>query len=283
MALPKHILFPVDFSNGCRAVWPAVEGMARQFNVHVTLLHALDLDRFELPEVFSEFQPIREHFREKLDQFPTPILELPNVRRELADGDAAPSIVQCAARLDAPLIMMPTRGDSGFRQLLLGSVTAAVLHDAGCPVWTEAHTEGESTHTGIYKSMVCAVDMGPQTPGVLLAASEFSRLFGSALHVVHSIPGIDPRFPSATADRAHAFLIDKALEEFPVLCKKAGVDLRLEIVEDVRLVDGIAGAAVRNGADLLIIGRGVMQGPLGRLRTNAHELIRRSPCAVLSI
>jgi hypothetical protein len=27
----------------------------------------------------------------------------------------------------------------------------------------------------------------------------------------------------------------------------------------------------------------VIQGPLGRLRTNAHELIRRSHCAVLSV
>ena len=43
------------------------------------------------------------------------------------------------------------------------------------------------------------------------------------------------------------------------------------------------GATAKHGADLLIIGRGVIQGPLGRLRTNAHEIIRRSPCAVLSV
>lgn len=57
----------------------------------------------------------------------------------------------------------------------------------------------------------------------------------------------------------------------------------LELVEDVGLVNGIMGAVAKHKADLLVIGRGVIQGPLGRLRTNAHEIIRRSRCAVLSV
>jgi hypothetical protein len=46
------------------------------------------------------------------------------------------------------LIMMATRGRGLFRAALLGSVTAKVLHDADCPVWTAAHVEAlsESRH-----------------------------------------------------------------------------------------------------------------------------------------
>ncbi len=283
MTLPANILYPIDFSDRCRAVWPAVVAMASQLHTPVTLFHALEINLTVAPEAFSELKAVHQQVREKLDEFPCPPSENVTVRREWAEGPAAACIIERAANMEAPLIMMPTRGHTRFRQLLLGSVTAAVLHDADCPVWTEAHAEHPPPHPGFYRSMLCAVDLGPQTPKVLQAAYEFSVKFGAELHVVHSVPGIDPRFPSGIARRAHAFLVDEARESFPVHCRNAGVALPLEIVEDVGLVDGIVLAAARVGADLMIIGRGVIQGTLGRLRTNAHELIRRSPCAVLSV
>jgi hypothetical protein len=48
-------------------------------------------------------------------------------------------------------------------------------------------------------------------------------------------------------------------------------------------VAGIVASAERSQADLLIIGRGAAKGVLGRLRTNAHDLIRESHCPVLSV
>lgn len=283
MALPKNILYPVDFSDRCRAVWPAVAGMAQRLSAPVTILHALDIHHCEVPEFQNEVRTIRQRVREKLADFPASLLELPNVTRELAEGPAAARIVQYADNMEAPLIMMPTRGHTRFRQLLLGSVTAAVLHDATCPVWTEAHTESKPAETGAYRSIVCAIDMGPRTTEVLQAASEFSNQFGASLHVVHSVPRGDPRFSSGLSNRAHALLVDTAREDFATHCQKAGVESPLEIVEEFGLADGIVGAIARHNADLFIIGRGVIQGVLGRLRTNAHELIRRSPCPVLSI
>jgi nucleotide-binding universal stress UspA family protein len=280
MPLPTDILYPVDFSERSRLVWPAVASMARQLGVPVTLFHVMGFDHIPLPQFYKA---LREFAQEQLDQFPIRDGDAPCVLRELAEGPAAQCIVERARRMERPLIMMPTHGYTRFRQLLLGSVTASVLHDANCPVWTEAHREGHPDHTGVIKAMVCAIDMGPQTPGVLLAAWEFSRYLGATLQVIHSVPGIDPRFSSGLAERAHGFLVDQALEDFPAHCRKACVDLPLEIVEDVGLTDGILAAATRHHADLLVIGRGVMQGPLGRLRTNAHQLIRHSPCAVLSV
>jgi nucleotide-binding universal stress UspA family protein len=283
MSIPKTILYPVDFSDRCRAVWPAVAAMAGQLDASLTLLHVLDIEHLDCSAMSTALNTIREHLREDLRNFPTPGLDVPGARRELAEGRPATCIVDRAEGLEAPLIMMPTRGCTRFRQLLLGSVTAAVLHDASCPVWTEVHAYNAAPGNGVCRAIVCAIDMGPGTPRVLQAASEFSEKFGVPLHIVHSVPGVDPRFSSAAADRAHAFLVDDANEQFRLYRQETGLACELEIVEDVGLVNGVAGALVRHCADLLIIGRGVMQGPLGRLRTNAHELIRRSPCPVLSV
>jgi nucleotide-binding universal stress UspA family protein len=168
--------------------------------------------------------------------------------------------------------------------LLLGSVTAAVLHDAPCPVWTEAHVETPPAHElSGHHSLVCAVDMGPRTVSLLEAAMEFSRQFRATLQVVHSIPHGDGRFSTGVSSRAHAYLITNAQDNYLDCSQKAGVDVPLEIVDEYRVVDGIVGAITKHKADLLVIGRGVIQGTFGRLRTNAHDLIRSAPCAVLSI
>jgi nucleotide-binding universal stress UspA family protein len=45
----------------------------------------------------------------------------------------------------------------------------------------------------------------------------------------------------------------------------------------------VARVAERANADLVVIGRGVNTGLLGRLRANAYEIIRNSPCPVLSL
>jgi nucleotide-binding universal stress UspA family protein len=42
-------------------------------------------------------------------------------------------------------------------------------------------------------------------------------------------------------------------------------------------------AAVGHDADLIIIGRGTLQKPLGRLRSAAYSIIREAPCPVISI
>ena len=41
-----HVLFPVDFSSGCQALAPTVRRMVEVWSVDVTLLHAIDEERW---------------------------------------------------------------------------------------------------------------------------------------------------------------------------------------------------------------------------------------------
>jgi nucleotide-binding universal stress UspA family protein len=52
----------------------------------------------------------------------------------LHSDDAAGAIVEYARRLPATLIAMATHGRTGLARIALGSVAAAVVHDAPCPV-----------------------------------------------------------------------------------------------------------------------------------------------------
>ncbi len=181
--------------------------------------------------------------------------------------------------------MMPTHGTTAFRSLTIGSVTEAVLRRTEAPVWTSAHCEDGGPVPLDYRAVVCAVDLGPASAHVLRAAADFAAGFGAVLHVMHAQPGHSSTFATATSEMAHRYLLDEARRAWPPIAEAAGLPAAtpLAMAEEPEIVDGICGFAERQSADLLVIGRGVSQGVLGRLRTHAHDLIRRTRCPVLSV
>lgn len=74
--------------------------------------------------------------REALTKATAALLEAAHVpfRMVVEMGDPVQKIVEIAQQEQADLILMGSRGMGGFKSLLLGSVSDAVLHHAPCPV-----------------------------------------------------------------------------------------------------------------------------------------------------
>jgi nucleotide-binding universal stress UspA family protein len=199
-------------------------------------------------------------------------------------GDPAAEIVKFAQAQQFDLIVMPTHGHGPFRRLLLGSVTAKVLHDAACPVWTGPHLAEapvpESIH---FRRVVCALDLGAESAFVLGWAARFAREYAAHLAIVHVLPAataqlggfyFDPEWAVQMAETAR-IRIGAIQEE---------VSTRAEVsVEVGDTPDGVSRAAARLGADLLVIGSGRRAGVLGRLRATAYAILRESPCPVAAV
>ena len=78
--------------------------------------------------------------------------------------------------------MMPTHGRGPFRRFVLGSVTAKVLHDTPCPVWTSAHLDVERAPTPAnMANILCAVDLDDTGTHTLRYAGNFARRIGHNL------------------------------------------------------------------------------------------------------
>lgn len=290
-----HILFPVDFSPRSMAMAPTVASVAGAFGAKLSLIHALDLP----PAGFSEWyayvstinvEEMTASVKSSLKRFKGEYM--PGVEADLFvdAGSPADAIASYVKKHDIDLVMMPTHGHGKFRSLLLGSVTAAVLHDVHCPVWTDAHAE--KTHrpaptNGTHKTdgkrmIVCAVDLTPASIHVLEAAKSIAANWNATFHVIHAETAVEEAVHSESGARFRRFLIYRAKEDFAPLATLAGVSTDLEIVEGP-VGSSLAKAVEAHHAELLIIGRGTIQGTLGRLRSHAYDLIRRAPCPVLSV
>ena len=285
----KRILFPVDFSDQCRAVVPCVKAMATRFDSELVILHVLDLPQtwFGSPEAAAwaaliNADRLRVQGQVAVDRFLAQEFSGINVTGHLAEGDAAVQIADFARDDSIDLIMLPTHGYGPFRAMLLGSVTAKVLHDAHCPVWTGVHAAQMTAHPpDRWKHMLCAVDADQKNARILKWATDFAREQGTELRLVHAVRGADPMAKESDPS-LYQQLFAVARDRIARLQQEAGTSF------DLCLLGGAVGrvvhrAAVGHDADLIIIGRGMIQKPLGRLRSDAYSIIREAPCPVVSI
>jgi len=283
----ERILFPVDFSDQSRSSASFVKAMANRFQSEVVMLNVL-----ELPTVwygagegwvppFDEDQ-MRAEADEKLHDYLAAEFAGVKVRRMLAEGDPAKQIVCHAKAQKADLIMMPTHGYGPYRSLLLGSVTAKVLHDAECPVWTGVHTPEFTSHfPQNFDRILCAVDREPRDARIMRWAQEFGCTLGAQVRLIYVMPG-DPEIHEFTDRVYREQLFQNAGEALEKLQSQAGtkLDTLLRMGKPAQVVHEEACA---EDANLVIVGRGVIQKALGRLRSNAYAIIRQSPCPVISV
>ena len=282
----ERVLFPVDLSEQSRRAAPFVKAMAKRFQAEVALLHVIDLPvaMYSPPEaawgVLASGERFREDREAEFETFAVDELAGVPVVRDIAEGDAATQIDCYAKTKKVDLIMMPTHGYGTFRRLLIGSVTAKILHDAKCPVWTGVHlSEPAARDADQCKRIVCAVDTNPKDASVIQWANEFAKQRGAELILVHAIPGAQICGPAS--DGFRDFLFNSARETMDRILDDAGLALEVTL-HGGKPEHVVHDMVLDRDADLVIVGRGVDHA-LGRLRSNAYAIIRESPCPVISV
>lgn len=286
----SNILYPVDFSERCRTAAPYVAAVTKTSGASLTLIHFVEMPVMwygaaEAP-CMPEFNTPRltEEAEHRLAFFGGECFPGIDTHIVVDSGEPGSCIVQEARDLKSDLIMMPTRGRGAFRAALLGSVTAKVLHDAECPVWTAAHCEDSDAHASPeWRKIVCAVDTNADGLCLIRRAAELAKTSAASVHLVHAIQGISETRPEKYLDRDfEAFLEDSARATIGRLQRAAGTNFPVSI-EPGKVSAVVANTAGGLEADLVLIARGGLPHIGGRLRTNVYAIIRDVPCPVLSI
>jgi nucleotide-binding universal stress UspA family protein len=142
MARFKDILIPVDFSDHSTAALEAAIELARAFDSRLHLLHCYQIQPggispygIAVPSSYSS--EIRDAASQQLAEWQQERIPADmSVDVSVVSEVPSEAIVATAKKIGADLIVMGTRGLSGFKHVMLGSVAERTVRLAPCPVMT---------------------------------------------------------------------------------------------------------------------------------------------------
>ena len=275
----RKILFPVDYSEPCKAIVPYVAEMQSHFSAELSLVHAYGAEALAFsplpitdPELPEQARALAE---ERLREFAQANFPGLSVEVHLGIGEPGAVIHDVVQHQGADLVMLPTHGRGPLRRLLLGSVTAKVLHDLTVPVWT-----GHPLRVP-YTSILAAVDTSDEAEGVMRAAAALAASYRAELSLAYVMEMPPVSMETAFGPYRDDFIAatDARLVE---LKKRAGVKAPHTILEGP-VADAIQDEGLRTSTDLIVTGRGEVCGTFSRLWSHLYPIVRHAPCPVLSI
>jgi nucleotide-binding universal stress UspA family protein len=138
----ERILVPLDFSRHVDSILEWAAHLAEEHQSKLLLLHAYHLP-VEFQQLEGAYLPqdfwasVKSEAEQNLNRYAEPLrakgLTVEVIVRE---GYPATVIEEEAVELDADLIVIGTRGLSGLKHLLLGSIAERVVQKSPCPVLT---------------------------------------------------------------------------------------------------------------------------------------------------
>jgi nucleotide-binding universal stress UspA family protein len=293
----KHILCPVDFSDGSRRALDHAAAIARWYGATATVLHVIPPVTSVIPSMPATLYPPVVFTAE----------DLSNVERELAAfaatsgavesfrmlavaGGVTSEILRVAKEQPADLLVMGTHGRSGFDHLILGSVTEKVLRKAPCPLLTvpphaldPARTAGEP-----FRRILCAVDFSPASMQALAFAESLAEEADARLDVLtvleaasvfEPVPMGGPRSPATdgAARSARDRLAHAVSKDARVYCHVS------EIVAAGKAYVEIVREASERHSELIVIGAHGGHAGLAAFGSTTNRVVREAPCPVLMV
>ena len=187
----KTILFPTDFSkNANDALNYAVE-VAVLFHAELILFNSYPIPVYmsDIPVDAVMNHAIKTDSENKLKELSIEIKKThPELKISCASnwGFASDEIVTAASDLCADIIIMGTKGASGFKKIFMGSNTASVISKAHCPVLAIPDGLNFKPATNIAFASDCMEDELPAINRMF----EWIEKFNSKLTLIHIEDGI---------------------------------------------------------------------------------------------
>lgn len=288
----KHILVTTDLSETARVAFSHAAGFARSFGAHVTLLHVDDLgdsevmgwENDEVEEYVQNVLQLRIQLLEKSRQ------ELANfgvtVNARMIGGSAAREILKFARENQVDLIVLAKHGLSGFKRLLLGSVSKKVIRKADVPVLLVDAEKKPTSSPNVYRTLMTTTDFSKDSERGLHATLELANALDAHVKVVNvvkvplplvTIPGESP----VTWPPTHlAFLQEHYQERLArLLAEQGNSKLSYHVESSNAVAETLVEVADKVKADLLVMpshGKGaVVSALVGSTTMRVLKLINR--------
>jgi len=138
----RKILVPIDFSDDSKSALKLAVQFAKSFEAKIHLLHCYqdfvgDLSAYDLAAPEDFYHELHRAAGSKLDALRNEFKsEGVPMSTEVCGSLPSEAICEAATKNHADLIIMGTRGVSGLKHVILGSVAERTVRSAPCPVLT---------------------------------------------------------------------------------------------------------------------------------------------------
>lgn len=200
---PRLILVPTDFSEPAANALKFASRLAERFGAKVRLMYA---DYFVPPVDFSAGAAVEyaltsdeaaEEAKKQLIRLAEDILpKSVDFDTRVVIDSPIPAIVDEARNSGADVVVMGTHGRTGFRRLIVGSVTESVMRIINTPLIAISPLTDERRMAAALPRIVCAVDYTPEAREALRFAAAIGN--GSSRIIIAS--NYDAETPQAAAD-----------------------------------------------------------------------------------
>jgi nucleotide-binding universal stress UspA family protein len=285
------ILVPHDFSAHSDAALRRAVALAKASKGRIHLLHAYawpvrGVMPYDMAMPAGVWDAIREGTQEKLEEIRAGV-EKQGVaaEAEVTAQLAVEAIIDAATRLGAGLIVVGTRGLTGLKHVVLGSVAERTVRLAPCPVLTVK----EDDAGGAIQRIVVATDFSGPGDHAREVGVSLAKQLGAEVHLAHAFD-----IPLAMVTPYEVTVPDGLIREAREAARKK-LDAAVEGIRkqgltatghlgEVPAAPAIADVAREVKADLVVIGThgrtGLKHVLLGSV---AERTLRLAPCAVLSV
>jgi nucleotide-binding universal stress UspA family protein len=280
----KNILFATDFSAASDAAAPIAIQMAQRYGAKIWGVHVNAFDHYTAaaPEAWAAMAEATEREAKEHSQLLND--QLRSVEHEVVIGEGV--IWEVVSKLieekEIDLVVLGTRGRTGFGKTLLGSVAEQILRQSPCPVLTVGpHVNLWSEEYVKMREILYATDLAPDFPiaapyAVSLAQENQAHLV--LLHVIEDSKAGDLVDGPEVVNLKERKLQKLVTEQAGMWCDPTYV------VEQGPAAEKILDVAKRRHTDLIVLGARPARGLATHLNIGTvHKVVSQATCPVLTV
>lgn len=243
-----NILVPIDFSEQSKHAAEFACKLSDKDDVNITFLHVVEYPTGATVDPVGASVPapydrdfldlLMDNGREKLGDF-SEEFESYGVDNAIIMGNPYIVITDQITEKEADLIVMGTKGASGFKEFFIGSNAEKVVRMAKCPVITVS----EKTDASQIKNIVYATELLDVSKSIVQKLKELQNLFQAVIHIVRvNTPN------SFERDDVALKVLKESTEKFMLK------DFTINVYNDIHEDQGIISFARSIDADMIALG-----------------------------
>ena len=293
----KNILCATDFSDFSNRTVNYGIALAKEFDSKLFVCHVIDLSSVA---IYGEFQldpvGLQERIMIDANEQLQELIGAQQIDWEplISVGHAADEISRIVEEQDIDLVISATRGRSGLKRLILGSVTERLMRTLSCPLLVvhspdKAFVAADNQQVNI-KSILIGCDFSPDSEVAFEHGLSLAQEFQSELHLAHVIETsiyqelhkTDSPVEEELQQEIKVKLIQKLQDMVPE-------EARNWCKPQTNLLEGhpyeeLVKYAEKHNIDMIVLGtrgHGLVKSLL--IGSTTDRVVRRAPCPVLSV